>query len=181
MDSSELLPTVNVVDPGDVELFDAGVEAGLITLCRGARFNTADRPTAGGRWGLLSRTRRGGWYNAEYLPQVAAYVEAILHRGYPSGRVLFELPARALQLDLAILDDASRVLVVGEAKRSAPALAVLRERVLERFADAPPDAYTKNAATKYGNWPGGCGPPSRASRGSSARVTGKRSRPRPTR
>src|SRR5436190_1246967 len=79
MNSGELLPTINVIDDGDVELFFAGVEAHLITLYRGGKFNTFNRPKAGGRWSLLSRSRAGGWYNAEYLPQLAAYAEAILH------------------------------------------------------------------------------------------------------
>jgi hypothetical protein len=35
-----------------------------------------------------------------------------LNLGYPEERVLFELPAQSLQLDLAILDDHERVIVV---------------------------------------------------------------------
>jgi hypothetical protein len=46
MDSGRLLPTANLIDSDDVELFFVGVGAGLITLKRGARFNTLDRPTA---------------------------------------------------------------------------------------------------------------------------------------
>ncbi|GAA1738466.1 hypothetical protein [Nonomuraea bangladeshensis] len=143
MESGQLLPSPNVIDPGDVELFFVGVDAGLITLERGARFNTLDRPTADGRWGLLSRSKAGGWYNAEYLPQLAAYVEAILKYEYPPSRVLFELPTKALQLDLAIVDDKSRVIIAGEAKRSNASLTVLRERVQQRFAKEPPGEETK--------------------------------------
>ncbi|HEY0693282.1 MAG TPA: hypothetical protein VGD71_30100 [Kribbella sp.] len=143
MDSGELIPSPNMIDPQDVELFFAGVEAELITVHRGARFNTRDRPILGGHWGLLSRARAGGWYNAEYLPQLAAYVEAILEYGYPQERVLFELPFSALQLDLAVIDDSSQVIVVGEAKRSTMALIALRQRVLERFSDRPPGEETK--------------------------------------
>jgi hypothetical protein len=100
MHSGDLLPTKNKIDDGDVELFFAGVNLGLIRLQAGGKFNTFDRPTSGGRWSLLSRSQRGGWYNAEYLPQLAAYVDAIERLGYPKERVLFELPAEALQLDL---------------------------------------------------------------------------------
>jgi len=57
--------------------------------------------------------------------------------------VLSELPAVALQLDLAILDDRSRVVVLGEAKREVGMLEKLRHRVLERFADGPPGPETK--------------------------------------
>jgi hypothetical protein len=143
MQSGQLLPSANAIDPGDVALFFAGVDSKLIKLERGARFNTLDRPTPGGRWGLLSRSRAGGWYNAEYLPQLAAYVEAISWYGYPPARVLFELPTRALQLDLAIVDDKSRVIIAGEAKRSNAALIVLRERVQKRFAEEPPGEESK--------------------------------------
>ncbi|KRF29479.1 hypothetical protein ASG91_00120 [Phycicoccus sp. Soil802] len=128
---------------GDVDLFFRGIEEGLINLHPGGRFNTRDRPTADGRWGLLSRSKRGGWFNAEYLPQLAAYVEAILDLGYPPERVLFELPAVSLQLDLAILDDTGRVVVLGEAKRSTPALVTLALRAIERFGDAAPSDETK--------------------------------------
>lgn len=142
MRTGDLLPTANEIDPGDVDLFFRGVQTGLIRVHRGARFDTADRPTGAGRWALLSRSQHGGWYNAEYLPQLAAYVDAIADLGYPPERVLFELPARSLQLDLAILDDTGRVVVLGEAKRSTPALTALRAGALTRFADAPPGPET---------------------------------------
>ena len=143
MSSKDLLPTSNVIDPGDVDLFFRGRELGLISLHRGGRFNTLDRPTPTGRWALLSRSTRGGWYNAEYLPQIAAYVDAIGNLGYPSERVLFELPSSALQLDLAIVDDDSRVVVLGEAKRDVGALTTLRKGLLQRFAYLEPGEETK--------------------------------------
>ena len=142
MSTGHLIPTVNMIDPGDVHLFFQGVEGGLVTIRRGARFNTYDRPTSAEHWGLLSRAEQGGWYNAEYLPQIAAYVDAIVNLGYPKERVLFELPPAALQLDLAILDDRSRVVILGEAKRDTPALTVLREGVLDRFSRAAPGPET---------------------------------------
>lgn len=115
----------------------------MITLHRGARFNTLDRPKPGGRWSLLSRSATGGWYNAEYLPQIAAYSEAIVGLGYSPGRVLFELPASALQLDLAILSDEGRVVVLGEAKRECSMLDRLRTACISRFGEAPPGVGTK--------------------------------------
>jgi hypothetical protein len=143
MSRGELLQTPNVVAAPDVELFLTGVDAGLIELERGAKFNTQDRPKAGGRWSLLSRSEQGGWYNAEYLPQLAAYVDAIVRLGYPSERVLFELPAAALQLDLAILDDDANVVVLGEAKRDVAMLDALLNEGRERFTDIPPGPETK--------------------------------------
>ena len=136
MDTGGLIPTPNEIHEDDVALFDEGRDAGLITVLRGGRFNTLARPIPGGHWGLLSRSRQGGWYNAEYLPQIAAYVDAILHLGYPAGRVLFELPGSALQLDLAILDDSGRVVVLGEAKRDTAMLENLRTKVERRYAGA---------------------------------------------
>lgn len=85
MRSGALIPTPNVIDDADLDRFFAALEAGLITLYRGARFNTLDRPKPGGRWSLLSRAATGGWYNAEYLPQIAAYSEAIVRLGYSPG------------------------------------------------------------------------------------------------
>ncbi|ABL81780.1 MULTISPECIES: hypothetical protein [unclassified Nocardioides] len=73
------------------------------------------------------------------MPQIAAYVDAILHLGYPAGRVLFELPGAALQLDLAILDDTGRVVVLGEAKRDTAMLATLRANVENRYSATAPD------------------------------------------
>lgn len=143
MQSSRLLPTPNIVNAGDVELFFRGVEAGVIDVKPDGRFNTLDRPTPPGRWALLSRSQAGGWFNAEYLPQLAAYVEAILDLGYPPERVLFELPATSLQLDLAILDDEGSVRVLGEAKRSTAALTTLRNGVLDRFSDQAPGPESK--------------------------------------
>jgi hypothetical protein len=144
MESPTLLPTSNVIADSDLELFFRGVDAGLISLERGCRFNTLDRPKARGRWGLLSRSRHGGWYNAEYLPQLAAYIDAIDNLGYSERRVLFELPATAMQLDLAILDDAGAVVVLGEAKRAAEMLDDLRAQVEVRFASAPPSPESKH-------------------------------------
>lgn len=138
-----LRPTVNVIDEDDLRLFFQGLEAGLIELQRGARFNTVDRPTSDGHWGLLSRAKDGGWYNAEYLPQLAAYVEAILELGYDRNRVLFELPGSALRLDLAILDDDGRVAVLGEAKRDNTMLDRLLNDVIRRFGNERPSEESK--------------------------------------
>ena len=91
-------------------------------------------------------------YNAEYLPQIAAYVHAILHLGYPAGRVLFELPRFALQLDLAILDDSGRVVVLGEAKRGTAMLETLRVNVENRYTTAAPDMTTAKDEARQLAW-----------------------------
>ncbi len=97
MTTGSLIATKNTIDPGDIDLFFDALDAGIVRLFRSGRFDTDDRPT-GGRWGLLSRSHGGGWYNAEYLPQIAAYADAVLRLGYPSERVQPELPSSALQL-----------------------------------------------------------------------------------
>jgi hypothetical protein len=143
MANGGLLSTPSVIADRDLELFFAGIDNGLIQLERGGRFNTKDRPTPGGRWGLLSRTRNGGWYNAEYLPQLAAYVELISGLEYPTGRVFFELPDKALQLDLAAIDDDDHVVVLGEAKRESPMLDRIAKGVVERFGSTAPTEDSK--------------------------------------
>lgn len=139
----DLVETRNTIDPGDVAQFGRAVDAGLLTLHPGGRFDTQDRPKAGGRWGLLSRSGAGGWYNAEYLPQIAAYATAVLDLGFPSERVLFELPASALQLDLAVLDDDGQVVVLGEAKRDVQMLDRLLGQVVARFGRRAPADESK--------------------------------------
>jgi hypothetical protein len=143
MDRPDLLPSPNVVDDRDLALFFEGLDGGLISLQRDGRFNTLDRPTPTGRWALLSRSRAGGWYNAEYLPQLAAYVELIRRLGYPAERVLFELPARSLQLDIAVLTDDGTVGIVGEAKRAAGRLDPMVQAIRQRFSGVQPGEETK--------------------------------------
>jgi hypothetical protein len=114
-----------------------------VTIHRGGKFNTLDRPKPGGRWSLLSRSRVGGWYNAEYLPQLAAYADLLLRLRYPAGRVLFELPAISLQLDLAVLTDDGGIAVLGEAKRDNAMLDKLLAATVSRFSDTAPSDESK--------------------------------------
>ena len=144
MDSPGLQPTRNPILDADLALFFLAIQKGLVGIERGARFNTLDRPRKGGRWGLLSRGKAGGWYNAEYLPQLAAYADVILNLGYPSNRVLFELPDKALKLDLAVVGDKQEVLVLGEAKRTAPMLDKLVADVIGMYGSVNPGEQGHN-------------------------------------
>ncbi len=90
MSSGSLVPTPNVIAAENLSRFFEAADNRLITPHHGGPFNTLARPKPGGRWSLLSRSPAGGWYNAEYLPRIAAYSEAILHLGYPPHRVPFE-------------------------------------------------------------------------------------------
>lgn len=146
MACADLLPTRHTIADDDLRRFFLGVELGALTLIRGARFNTLDRPLPGGRWGLLSRENRGCRYNSEYLSQIAAYVEAIHELGYPSERVFFELPHVALKLDLAILDDDGAVLVLGEAKRAVVMLNALLKEIQDRYSTEDPGEEGRNEA-----------------------------------
>lgn len=160
MATGDLIATKNEIHADDVAAFGQGVRAGHVVLHPGGRFDTRDRPTGAGRWGLLSRSQEGGWFNAEYLPQLAAYVRAIEELGFPYQRVLFELPASALQLDLAILDDQGSVVAWWYwVRRSAPTRCWTScsatcgpgspRRRLELRANGE--------ETRRGSLPGGCG------------------------
>jgi hypothetical protein len=146
MACSDLLATSNVIADDDLRLFFVGLEHNILTLTRGARFNTLDRPRDGGRWGLLSREKQGCRYNAEYLAQIAAYVEAIHDFAYPNQRVFFELPNVALKLDLAILGDDGAVVVLGEAKRALHMLDHLLIEVQKRYNRQDPGEQGRNEA-----------------------------------
>jgi hypothetical protein len=146
MTSGDLLTSRHVVADDDLRRFFAGLQHGAVTLVRGARFNTLDRPLAGGRWGLLSREKGGCRYNAEYLPQIAAYVEAIQDLGYPSDRVFFELPRVALKLDLAIVGDDGAIAVLGEAKRAVLMLDAILKEIHDRYSNADPGEEGRNEA-----------------------------------
>jgi len=142
----DVFPTAHTISEDDLRLFFLGLESGTVTLCRGARFNTLDRPRKSGRWGLLSREKTGCRCNAEYLSQIAAYVEAVQELGYPSERVLFELPHTSLKLDLAILSDAGAVVVLGEAKRALFMLDRILTEVQERYGSVDPGEQGRNEA-----------------------------------
>lgn len=51
MDSADLIPTPNEIHEADVAPFNEGLDAGLITVLRGGRFDTLDRPTPPGALG----------------------------------------------------------------------------------------------------------------------------------
>ena len=144
MASGRLQPTPNPIAEDDLRLFFQGLETGLFSLERGARFNTLDRTRRGGRWGLLSRGKLGGWYNAEYLPQLAAYVETIANLGYPASRVFFELPDIALKIDLAILDDHRNVVILGEAKRRCDMLDRIVHEIQLHYGERNPGKEARN-------------------------------------
>ena len=146
MASPELFATRHVIADDDLQRFFLGLEHGCVALARGGRFNTLDRPTKTGHWGLLSREKTGCRYNAEYLPQIAAYVTAVHELGYPSERVFFELPPRALKLDLAIVRDDGTVFVLGEAKRSVSKLDAILAEVQSRYRIADPGEEGRNEA-----------------------------------
>jgi hypothetical protein len=146
MTCADVFPTPHAIADEDLRRFFLGLQYGFVTLVRGARFNTLDRPVTGGRWGLLSREKTGCRYNAEYLPQIAAYVEAIHDLGYPAERVFFELPPAALKLDFAVVRDDGEVVVLGEAKRAVGMLDPILREIQDRYRMADPGAEGRNEA-----------------------------------
>jgi len=123
----------------DAATLSDGVERGLIAWRQPGYFDTLDRPAPPkGRWWLVERDRDGRRPCWEFVPQLAAYVELIRDSGYHRHRVLFDTPKAALHLDLAVLDDASRVVVLGEAKKETKDLDRL-ERGLFAHVDEQPE------------------------------------------
>jgi hypothetical protein len=122
----------------DVARLSEGVATGLITWRQPGYFDTLDRPNPPkGRWWLVERDgdgRRPCW---EFVPQLAAYVELVRDFGYHAHRVLFDTPQQALQLDLAVLDDASHVFILGEAKKESKDLDRLEHGLLEHLHEQP--------------------------------------------
>jgi hypothetical protein len=71
------------------------------------------------------------------LPQIAAYVELIAALGFHRHRVLFDTPAKALQLDLAVLGDSGQVVVLAEAKKESADLDKLVRGLMKHPLEAP--------------------------------------------
>jgi hypothetical protein len=65
---------------------------------------------------------------------MAAYAELLLELEYPAASVRFETPDNELRLDLAVLDETGRVLVLGEAK-TEPRMLDKLESLVGFFAD----------------------------------------------
>ena len=126
------------ITDSDVAALSDGVDRGLVTWRSPLYFDTLDRTRPPkGRWWLAERdgaTRRPCW---EFVPQLAAYVELIRDYGYHRHRVLFDTPQAALQLDLAVLDDESRVRILGEAKKESKDLDKLERGLLTHLDEQP--------------------------------------------
>lgn len=117
------------LDATSVEL---GFDSGLLSIEQPNRVRTAD-PFQGTAWLVEGNPARLCW---EYLPHMAAYVELIENHRYPPAAIRFETPDSEMNLDLAVLDAAGRVLVLGEVKREAPQITNL-ERQIQEFGGDP--------------------------------------------
>lgn len=126
-----------VTDADAAALF-RGVAQGIITWRPGGRFDTLDRPLPPrGCWWLIEKDGTCRRPCLEFIPQLAAYVELISALGYHRHRVLFDTPQVALQLDLAVLDDVSRVVVLGEVKKESRDLNRLETGLLTHRGEQP--------------------------------------------
>lgn len=131
------------IDAHDVAQLLEGVDSGLIEFKALGRFNTLDRPTSVGHWSMLSFYRAQTIINGEYLPQLACYVDLIRRLRYPAGRVLFEPGDRCERVDLTVLNDGGRVVIMGEAKVDPSQPDDLVQRMRARYSTAPPQTETK--------------------------------------
>lgn len=123
----------------DAALVEAGLALGLLAI-EGNYLRTQD-PHQATAWLVEGDPARLCW---EYLPHAAAYVELIADLGYPTGSVRFETPEREvdMSLDLVVVDDDGRPLILGEVKREASQIMRLAELLLEHHLDPgkPPSA-----------------------------------------
>jgi hypothetical protein len=91
---------------------ERGCAAGVIAIEETNRIVTKD-PWQGTAWIVEGTPAHLCW---EYLPHMAAYAELLLDLEYPAAAVRFETPDDELRFDLAVVDEAGRVSVLGEAK-----------------------------------------------------------------
>lgn len=116
----------------DAHLAELGFRSALLRIEHPNRVRTAD-PFQDTAWLVEDAPARPCW---EYLPHMAGYVEWVQELGYPVAAVRFETPGTELNLDLAALDEAGAVLVLGEVKREPRQVDGL-ERLLPGFAGDP--------------------------------------------
>lgn len=95
----------------EAELVARGLDAGLLEF-EGNYLRSRD-PHQHTAWLVEGDPAHLCW---EYLPHMAAYVELVLTFGYPVGAVRFETPDAEMNLDLAVVDTAGAIMVLGEVK-----------------------------------------------------------------
>lgn len=154
MGCADLLATRHRIAEDDLRRFFLGLQRGALTLVRGARFNTLDRPATGGRWGLLSRESGVAGITRSTCRRSQRMSKLIHDLGYPSRRVFFELPHVRIKLDLAILGDDGAVRVLGEAKRAVFMLDELLKEIQDRYSAEDPGEEGRNEARQlaWGLW-----------------------------
>lgn len=130
----------------DAELAERGFESGLLSIYQHNRVKTAD-PYQGTAWLVEGNPAHLCW---EYLPHLAAYVELIEFHGYPQKAVRFETPDSELNLDLAVLNQAGQVLVLGEVK-TEQRQAVSLEALVPTFDGDPGKPATVRAGGPHGS------------------------------
>ncbi|MEU7890867.1 hypothetical protein AB0B54_35665 [Microbispora bryophytorum] len=112
--------------------------AGLVEVQADGAFRLAGAAPNKGPYNLFSRGP-APLLNREYLVQIAAFAEIVIEHRWPARRVTFEYDA----LDLAVLDDRGRPLVVAETNRDTKSLEVM----LAAIGSASLDQVTNPATT----------------------------------
>lgn len=125
----------------DAALVERGFADGLLQIEDPNRVRTRD-PFQGTAWLVEGTPARLCW---EYVPHMAAYVELVEEHAYPTAAIRFETPHSEMNLDLAVLDEDGRVLMLGEVKREARQLSGLETVVRELQVD-PGKASPRSAA-----------------------------------
>lgn len=115
----------------DAVLIDRGLARGLLRI-EGNYLHTAD-PRQATAWLVEGDPARLCW---EYVPHAAAYVE-LVESGFPVGAVRFETPETevGMSLDLVVVSEQGRPLVLGEVKRESSQVRRLAELLLEHMTD----------------------------------------------
>jgi hypothetical protein len=115
----------------DAALVDRGLAHGLLRI-EGNYLRTAD-PRQATAWLVEGNPARLCW---EYVPHAAAYVE-LVEGGIPVGAIRFETPESevGMSLDLVVVSDQGRPLVLGEVKRESAQVRRLADLLLDHVTD----------------------------------------------
>ena len=138
----------------DATLFADGLDRGLLSIDANGYLVTRD-PYQATAWLVERIPARPGLVRPcwEYLSHGAGYVELIDRLQFPSWAVRFETPdsEHNIGADLAVLDRAGRVLIMGEAKteaRELDKLLVQLKQYCEVDPGPPPPRHRDKAAWK---------------------------------
>jgi hypothetical protein len=135
-----IVPPLHIDEAGGLML---AVAMNLATIESTGEFRLAGADAAKGPYNLFSHfsSKPAPTLNREYLIQIAAFAELVLHHGWPARQIVFEYDA----FDLAVLDGAGRLVVVAETKKYQRGL----ETTLAKMATATPGELSAPATADH--------------------------------